>query len=354
RERLRVTERYYDEIVSTHVIPVTPPGLVNQVSDIWDPLKKCYDSLCRSGSSLIANGRLLDMLKRLAVFGLTLVKLDIRQESTEHTEALDAITKYIGLGPDSYKTWSERDRVDWLVQELQSRRPLVPESWPEENDKDVSEMTKEVIKTFRTLGKIGSDALNVYVISMAQTSSDVLAVYLLQKTFGVREPLPVCPLFETKADLENSLATMKALYGIPWYIKQIKGNQEIMLGYSDSAKDAGRLASVWSLWVAQESLMEISNQHGVRLQLFHGRGGTVGRGGGPQHLAILSQPPGTINGRMRITIQGEIIDTHFGGGLLGTAIQTLERYTNAVLLATMRPGSSPKPAWRDMFSELSE
>ncbi|KXS16941.1 Phosphoenolpyruvate/pyruvate domain-containing protein [Gonapodya prolifera JEL478] len=354
RERLRITERYYNEIVSTHVVPLPPPGLVTKVADIWDPLKRCYDSLCASGSALIAKGRLLDVLRRLTVFGLTLVKLDIRQESTEHTEALDAITRYIGLGPDSYKSWSEKDRVDWLVQELQSRRPLVPETWPEKDGEEVSDMTKEVIKTFRTLGQIGREALNVYVISMAQTSSDILAVYLLQKTFGVREPLHVCPLFETKADLENSLATMQALYSLPWYKKQIKGNQEIMLGYSDSAKDAGRLASVWSLWVAQESLMELSNQNGVRLQLFHGRGGTVGRGGGPQHLAILSQPPGTINGRMRITIQGEIIDTHFGGGLLGTAVQTLERYTNAVLIATMRPVAAPKPTWRAMFSELSE
>lgn len=161
---------------------------------------------------------------------------------------------------------------------------------------------------------------------------------LLQKTVGMKNPLRVVPLFETKQDLENASAAILKLLSIPWYLDHIKGSQEIMLvmrglcnsynisylkGYSDSAKDAGRLTSVWQLYVTQEQLVEVCDKFNVQLTLFHGRGGSVGRGGGyyfvsnfiypsellrPQHLAILSQPNGTIRGRMRITIQGEIID----------------------------------------------
>jgi len=146
--------------------------------------------------------------------------------------------------------------------------------------------------------------------------------------------------------------TIRKLLSVDWYRDIIGGYQEVMLGYSDSAKDAGRFASVWSLYQAQEALIKTCDYWGVELNMFHGRGGTVGRGGGPQHLAILSQPSGTVRGKMRITIQGELIDNHFG--LLATAEQTLERYTNATLLATLLPQAEPKKEWRDMMTRLSE
>lgn len=146
--------------------------------------------------------------------------------------------------------------------------------------------------------------------------------------------------------------TIRKLLSIDWYRESIHNYQEVMLGYSDSAKDAGRFASVWSLYQAQEALIKTCDYWGVELVMFHGRGGTVGRGGGPQHLAILSQPSGTVRGKMRITIQGELIDNHFG--LLATAEQTLERYTNATLLATLLPQKEAKKEWREMMTRLSE
>ena len=149
---------------------------------------------------------------------------------------------------------------------------------------------------------------------------------------------------------------MNRLFSVPFYLDYISTrharSQEVMLGYSDSAKDAGRLTSVWTLFTSQEDLAKICKKFQVRLTLFHGRGGSVGRGGGPQHLAILSQPSGTVMGRMRVTIQGEIIDQHFG--LQGTAEQTLERYTTATLISTLIPQEEPKKEWRALMSEMSE
>ncbi|KAI9006777.1 phosphoenolpyruvate carboxylase [Hyaloraphidium curvatum] len=354
RERLRITERYLEEIVSTHQTPPPPPGLITSAEELLGPLKLCYKSLCESGLELVAMGRLQDMIRRVTVFGMSLVKLDIRQESETHTDALDAITNYLGIG--SYKSWDEEARITFLLAELKGRRPLVPPEWPDCIPKDApdapSDLTREVIACFRALPTIGRDALNTYIISMARTASDVLAVCLLQKSFGMEPLLPVAPLFETKTDLENGPNTIRKLLSLDWYRDTIKGYQEVMLGYSDSAKDAGRFASVWSLYQAQEALVKTCEYWGVNLVMFHGRGGTVGRGGGPQHLAILSQPSGTIKGKMRITIQGEIIDSHFG--LQATAEQTLERYTNATLLATLLQQKPAKKEWRDMMNKLSE
>lgn len=274
--------------------------------------------------------------------------LDIRQESDRHAEVIDSITKWLELG--SYNDWSEEEKQQFLIQELQSRRPLFPADWPI-NVPEVSENAAEVIKTFRMLSTIGRDSLGTYVISMARKPSDILAVYLLQKTCGVARPMPVAPLFETLNDLGNAAQTIDKLLSVDFYRSLINGNQEVMLGYSDSAKDGGRLASVWALWNAQEQLVEVCDKFNVKLTLFHGRGGSVGRGGGPQHLAILSQPSGTVKGRMRVTIQGEIIDHHFGH--TGTAEQTLERYTTATLISTLAPPPAPKPKYRELLSTLS-
>ncbi|KAJ3401223.1 hypothetical protein HDV05_000608 [Chytridiales sp. JEL 0842] len=206
------------------------------------------------------------------------------------------------------------------------------------------------------LATVGNDALGAYIISMARLPSDVLAVLVLQKACGIKKLLRVVPLFETKQDLENASSTINRLFSVPYYRTLIttvfENTQEIMLGYSDSSKDSGRLTSAWQLYRTQEDLVETCKKYGVELVLFHGRGGSVGRGGGPQGLAILSQPDGTVMGRMRVTIQGEIIDQHFG--LTGTAEQTLERYTTATLISTLAPPEPPKPEWRVLMSQMSE
>jgi len=351
RERLRVTARYLSELaVDTRADLPEPEMLLKDPAQLMEPLQRIYASLLATNMEIVAAGRLTDLIRRLSVFGLTLVKLDIRQESHQHTLTLDAITTFLGVG--SYKQWDEEQRQTWLLTELKSKRPLCPPHWPAQDD-DVPDICKEIIATFRTLPKVGRDALGSYIISMARTPSDVLAVCLLQKSFGMPSPLlNVSPLFETKADLETGPATMRKLLSIDWYRESINGYQEVMLGFSDSAKDAGRLASAWSLYEAQEKLVATCDYWNVELCMFFGRGGSVSRGGGPQNLAIRTQPKGTVRGKMRITIQGEIIDTHFG--LKGTAQQTLERYTNATLLATLLPEPGPRKEWTALMTQLAE
>ncbi|KAI8914076.1 phosphoenolpyruvate carboxylase [Powellomyces hirtus] len=349
RDRAKVTEEYLQQAIGVRDPPPPPAGFIRDEAELMEPLMLCYRSLVACGDALVANGRVKSLARRISTFGLSLVKLDIRQESERHAEAVDAITEWLGLG--SYLKWSEEKKQEWLIEELKSRRPLIPTDWPS-SAPEVNDNVKEVMATCRMLATVGSDSLGAYVISMARTPSDILAVALLQKTAGVAKPMRVAPLFETKADLETAAQTIDRLLSVPYYRASINDHQEVMLGYSDSAKDGSRLTSVCCLYTTQEELVQTCQKYGVHLTLFHGRGGSVGRGGGPQHLAILSQPSGTVQGSMRITIQGEIIDHHFGH--TGTAEQTLERYTTATLISTLAPPPAPKPEWRTLLNSMSD
>lgn len=175
---------------------------------------------------------------------------------------------------------------------------------------------------------------------------------MLQRECGVTEPLRVVPLFETLDDLHNSEGAMRSLLSNSWYHNHINGRQECMIGYSDSGKDAGRLAAAWGLYEVQERLAAAAEEYGVKLTLFHGRGGTVGRGGGPTHLAVLSQPPGTIKGSLRATIQGEVIEQQFGEKEV--CFRTLDLYTSAVLEASLNPVTHPKAEWRQAMDDMSK
>lgn len=198
-----------------------------------------------------------------------------------------------------------------------------------------------------------SDSLGTYVISQATTASDVLAVLLLQLDAGVKTPLPVGPLFETLDDLKGAHDTMETLFSLPAYMGMIKGKQEIMIGYSDSAKDAGRLAASWSQFETQEKLAELAKKHNVDLTFFHGKGGTVGRGGNPAGFkAILAHAPGTVNSRFRVTEQGEMIHQNFGHDVI--AERTVDIFTAAVLAERHTPRSSPPAEWRRLMDVLSE
>ncbi|KAI8473664.1 MAG: PEPCase 1 [Monoraphidium minutum] len=312
--------------------------------ELFEPLKKMYDSLMTTGDESTANAKLLDVLRQVACFGLALMRLDIRQESTRHTEVMDAITQHLDMG--SYAEWPEEKRLSFLLGELSGKRPLFPPGMEQSDD------VREVVSTIRMLSDLPSNSLGAYVISMAKTASDVLAVVLLQRECGVRQSLRVVPLFETLDDLHNAPHTMRTLFSSEWYLKHINGHQECMIGYSDSGKDAGRLAAAWSLFETQEKIQKIANEFGVSLALFHGRGGSVGRGGGPTHMAIRSQPPGTINGNLRVTIQGETIEQQFGEREV--AFRTLDLYTSAVLEAGLDPPSAPKQEWRDMMDFLGK
>lgn len=312
--------------------------------ELAGPLALCRRSLEQTGNGLLARGRLLDLERRVAAFGATLVRLDLRQDAGRHTQALSAITRHLGLG--DYAAWSEDEKTAFLLRELDSRRPLVP------SDLEASQDVAEVLDTFRAAAALPPGSAGAYVVSMAMAPSDVLAVELLQKEARIPHPLRVVPLFETMDALGRAGETLERLLAVPWYRARSGGRQEVMVGYSDSAKDGGRLAASWALYKAQEDLVRVARAAGVELTLFHGRGGSVGRGGGPTYLAIQSQPPGSVDGRLRVTEQGEMVQAKFG--LPGLAFRTLELYTTATLDATMLPPAPPEPAWRARMDALAE
>lgn len=343
REKLRKTIAYLDERIEGKQLPVTDEIIFDN-NQLWEPLFQCYNSLIECGMKSIANDKLSDTLRRVKCFGVTLVKIDVRQESTRHTEALSELTRYLGIG--DYESWSESEKQAFLIKELSSKRPLIPNNW------DPSPETKEVIETCRVIAETPEGAIPVYVISMARTPSDVLAVHLFLKETGCPYTLPVAPLFETLNDLNNAEDVMKQLLNIGWYKGIINNKQMVMIGYSDSAKDAGALAAGWAQYRGQEALIKVCSEAGVLLTLFHGRGGTIGRGGGPAKIALFSQPPGSLKGGLRVTEQGEMI--RFKLGLPDLAINTLSLYLDAILEANLLPPPAPKEEWRKVMDELSD
>ena len=341
RERLRTTRNWAQASLPGDQ-PVDDQVLQDN-RELIEPLQLCFESLHACGMGVIADGPLLDCLRRAVTFGLFLVRLDVRQDSTRHRGALSEITEYLGLG--RYDDWDEDARIEFLVRELANRRPLLPTCF------EPSEDTAEVLATCREVAAAPAASLGSYVISMAGAASDVLAVQLLLKESGLRRAMRVVPLFETLADLDNAGPVLERLLQLPDYRNRLQGPQEVMIGYSDSAKDAGTTAAAWAQYRAQETLVNICQAHGVELLLFHGRGGTVGRGGGPAHAAILSQPPGSVAGRFRTTEQGEMIRFKFG--LPDIAEQNLNLYVAAVLEATVLPPPLPEPAWRTVMDQLA-
>eukprot|EP00904_Undaria_pinnatifida_P002802 jgi/Undpi1/12522/HiC_scaffold_6.g02191.m1 len=313
---------------------------------ILEPLMMMYKSLVTSGQKALASGPLVDAIRRARCFGVCLAPLDIRQESTRHTEAMDAITRYLGVG--SYAQWDEQTRQSWLLTELQGKRPLLPRN---SSLADLGFDSIDTLGTFEMAASLGQEALGAYVISMATSPSDVLAVKLMQKEFGMPWKMRVVPLFETLDDLEKSEDTLRTLLTLPWYRGNIEGTQEVMIGYSDSAKDAGRMAAAWAQYNAQERLAAVAEESDVKLTFFHGKGGTVSRGGNPAlYEAIMAQPRGTVNGHFRVTEQGEMITQNFGHP--GIAINTLDIYTAGAYRGIVRKDPRFVPYFRTATPEL--
>lgn len=312
--------------------------------ELLEPLMMCHRSLCESGMQNIASGLLEDIIRRASCFGLALVKIDIRQNADRHTQVFEELCHAYQLG--DYSRWSEQEKQAFLLKELQSQRPLIPREW------QPSAEVKEVLDTCDVVARTSPDSLGSYVISMASKPSDVLAVILLLKEKGITWNMRVVPLFETLADLDGGPDCIDDLLKIDWYKAYTEGKQEVMIGYSDSSKDAGQLAAAWGQYRAQRALTHVCQNHEVHLTLFHGRGGTVGRGGGPSHTAILSQPPGSVAGALRVTEQGEMIRFKFG--VPEIAVRNLELYTGAVLQATLCPGSPAQPEWCQYMDRLAE
>jgi phosphoenolpyruvate carboxylase len=303
------------------------------------------------------------LIRQAGTFGFHLASLDLRQSSERHEEALTELTDASGIIP-VYGKRSEADRVRFLSEELLTPRPLLG------IDARTSESTAETLDVFRVarraLDELGAESIGTYIISMAKDVSDVLAVLALAKEAGLYRPpvggggivarLRVAPLFETIEDLRRAPDVMARLFEDPVYHPVLISQgrmQEVMIGYSDSSKDGGILTSSWELFKAQEALADLARRTGIDLLLFHGRGGSVGRGGGPSHQAILAQPRGSVEGRIKITEQGEVVSTKYG--LPEIALRSLELQTSAVIEASL-PGEVDEARlarWREVMEELS-
>jgi phosphoenolpyruvate carboxylase len=253
-KKLENTHAWAEEQLATHTtIPANTDEIYVKKEALMEDLLVIHRSLCANGDVIIADGLLTDIVRNVASFGLTMATLDIRQESGKHEEAIDSITKYLGLG--SYSQWDEDTKLNWLQQQLSSPRPLIrPGAW-REHPEFFSETARDTLEIYEMIAKQHEGSLGAYVISQCTSASDIMAVLMLQKDAGVKKPLRVSPLFETLEDLNGAAATMRKVYSNPAYMGSINGKQEIMIGYSDSAKDAGRLAASWAQYETQEALV---------------------------------------------------------------------------------------------------
>jgi phosphoenolpyruvate carboxylase len=315
-------------------------------------------SLRRNKGERLADSGLKKLIRLVELFGFHLAKLDIRQHSFLHFAAISEITERIRL--INYRDMNEEDRMDWLSKEIPNMRPLIP-PWI-----TLSEETREVLETLRwvkrSLDEISPEVIDTYIVSMTHRASDILEVLLLAKETGlyfedkdrIISKLNIVPLFETIDDLRRAYEIMRELYSNPVYAKHLaaRGNiSEIMIGYSDSSKDGGLLCASWEIYKAQRALKRVADEFGIRQKLFHGRGGTVSRGGGPKNRAILAQPPGTVDGLIKITEQGEVIYSNYS--LPEIAEYNFELVTSAVILASLKE-EEVKPLWEEVMEEVSE
>jgi phosphoenolpyruvate carboxylase len=333
--------------------------------DLLHDLRVMDRSLREHGGATIANGLLYSIIREVEVFGLHVATLDIRQHSERHTMALAEIFQAAGLC-DDYAALPAEERVDLLRREIASPRPLIPLRL------DYSSETSETVQTFRTIAAIleqySPEAITTYIVSMSRDASDLLGPLLLAKEAGLcriapdAEPgealqysqLDFAPLFETGDDLTNCASIMDGLFKLDVYRRQLSlrgDEQEIMIGYSDSNKDVGFVAANWALYKAQSALRDLGAARSIHLRLFHGRGGSIGRGGGPANQAILAQPSGSVGTQIKITEQGEVIADRYGLPLL--AHRHLEQVTNAVLRAGSLPRADPPSDWLQALDQLA-
>jgi phosphoenolpyruvate carboxylase len=280
------------------------------------------------------------VLQRAQAFGFELAPLDLREHSAVHERAVAQLLAHAGVAAD-YAHLPEERRVDLLAGELATPRPLAA---PDAELGDEAERALAFLRVLRWIQReISPGATGSYVVSMTEAPSDVLEVLVLAKQAGVRE-LDATPLFETQADLDAAPHVLRRLFALPAYREHVarRGVQEVMIGYSDSNKDAGFLSANWALYRAQEGIAEACHEAGVPLRLFHGRGTSIGRGGGPAGRAILAQPPGSLNGRMRLTEQGEAMADRYTDPDL--AHRHLEQVVHAFLLSSARDARGREPA----------
>lgn len=318
-------------------------GILDSSEQLLTPLINCRESLISVGLKNVAHSLTLDLIRKVNCFGISLVRLDIRQHSERHDSALAEVLSVLGLG--DYNQWNEEEKQTFLTDELENPRPLLPNyQWTED--------TQEVLDTFALIANQPAELFGLFIISMASKVSDILVVNLLLKAANVQWNMPIAPLFETLDDLNNAPAVMSDLLKVESYKAYCNKQHHVMIGYSDSSKDAGVLAATWGQYQSQEKLVEVFEENDTVLKLFHGRGGTIGRGGGPAHAAIASQPPGTLDGGLRVTEQGETIRFKFG--LPNLANRSLHLYASAILECLVTPPPAPTKEWRELMESMAE
>ena len=350
--------RFGHEDVARHAVGEAPAYA--NVEEFAGDLSVLHRSLVSNGSGALARGRLRRLRRAADVFGFHLASLDLRQNSDVHQRVVDELFEKATPGT-AYGTLSEEQRVTLLLEELRTSR-LLTSPYLEYSQETTSELAivHEAAEAHRRYGPV---AVPNYVISKASDPSDILEVALLLKEAGLLRPhegemaVNIVPLFETIADLRNCSRIMDALFALPDYKRLLRSRgqvQEVMLGYSDSNKDGGYLTSGWELYKAETELVDVFGRHGVALRLFHGRGGSVGRGGGPSYQAILAQPGGAVQGAIRITEQGEVIAGKYSNPDLGR--RNLEILAAATLEASLLHSrqSAPRDEYLKAMEELSE
>ena len=343
RNKMRKTHR----LIEQHLVnnkSLNHNELLYTKEEILKPLRVVRESLEQNQNENLASGELLDLMRRAKCFGINLAKLDIRQESFRHSKLISEFIKK--KYHKDYLKMNENEKIEFLKSKLLSKKNYINKF--QFKDKD----NREVWSTFKILANEPSECLGAYVISMTNSASDILTVSLLQKEANIKNRLRVVPLFETLDDLINAKEIMKSLFSQRWYRKLIKNKQEVMIGYSDSSKDAGKICASWHQYKAQEEIIKLGKKFKINISFFHGRGGSPGRGGGPIQSTLRSQPPNSVNGKIRITDQGEVIQQKYGYEPL--AKYNLCSYIGAVTEASLNPPPKPKPDWRSLIEKMSE
>ena len=343
RDKLRLTHRSIEQYFINKT-PLDKNILLSSTEEILKPLRVVRESLEQNHNENVASGELLDLMRRAKCFGINLARLDIRQESSRHRQLIAELIKK--KFNKNYYNFTEEEKINFLKSKLTSTKSYINKF------KFSNKENNEVWSTFKILADEPSECLGAYVISMTTSVSDILSVSFLQKEAKINNKLRVVPLFETLDDLINAKSIMESLFSKKWYRKLINNKQEVMIGYSDSSKDAGKICASWHQYKAQEAIVKLGKKFDVNVTFFHGRGGSPGRGGGPIQATLRSQPPGSVNGKIRITDQGEVIQQKYGYEPI--AEYNLCSYIGAVTEATLNPPPTPKQNWRSLIEKMSD
>jgi len=343
RDKIRLTYQLIEKHLNNNK-SLNEKKLLTDKNEILKPLREVRESLNLNRGQHIANADLLDLIRRVRCFGINLARLDIRQESSRHQKLIaDVLNKKYKI---NFSSLSESKKINLLNLLIKQKKYFI------NNLKIKHKDNKEVWNTFKQISKEPEQCMGAYVISMTSKASDILSVYFLQKQAETKNLLRVVPLFETLDDLKNAKSVMENIFKLSWYRRLINHKQEVMIGYSDSSKDAGKLSASWHQYKLQEELRNLAKKYKIDLVFFHGRGGSAGRGGGPIQATLKSQPANTVNGKIRITDQGEVIQQKYGYKPL--AEYNLCSYIGAVMDASLNPPPKSKKSWRKLIEKMSE